>query len=87
MPLDAQMGGGDGKFGEQGGEQAHATMNAVKKSASGIRNNGKRLLFMLKQNLLSLSPQIQIVSCIDELYLRGCTKMDVHNQCFCVVNA
>ena len=64
-PWMHRWGVGMAKFGEQSGEQAHATVNAFKKSTSGIRNNGERLLFMLKQHFLLLSPQIQIESCID----------------------
>lgn len=42
-------------FGEQGLEQLHSTIKRMMKSAWGIRNEGQRLLFVMKRHLLSLA--------------------------------
>ena len=45
--------------GEQGGEQLHATINALKRRAWGIRKERDQLKFLMKQHHTQISPTLR----------------------------
>jgi hypothetical protein len=60
IPSLAKWGVGLALFGEQGVEQSHSMINALKGRARGIRNPRDRIRILMEQHFLSVAPHYRI---------------------------